>query len=195
MEQPGLSKIIFQKYDIDHSESISAAEFKNMSYDLGYFLSDTEAELAVKRLDKDCDGSISYEEFKSWWITNDRWSTIKLSEKNMVALQAISAQFQKYDINKNGAIEKKEFKNFWKGINNKKKVSSHEEDTMFKELDANGDGVLTPAELAEATQAECDDATYSDNNDGDGTRFFADTTQVYTNPQQSVNPCLTSSIN
>jgi len=65
----------------------------------------------------------------------------------------------------------------------------------LEELDANGDGVLTPAELAEATQAECDGATYSDNNDGDGTRFFADTAQVYTNPQQSVNPCLISSIN
>jgi len=59
-----LSKIVFNKYDTDHSGSITIQEFKFMAYDLGYYLSDTELDLAVKKLDKSGSDAITYEDCK-----------------------------------------------------------------------------------------------------------------------------------
>jgi len=59
---PAISNIMFKKYDTDNSGSITIKEFRNMSYDLGYYLSDTELELAVKKLDRTGSGSITYDD-------------------------------------------------------------------------------------------------------------------------------------
>jgi Ca2+-binding EF-hand superfamily protein len=48
---PGLAKRIFEKYDKDGSGGIDRQEFKEMCYDLGYFLNDTETDLAFRRID------------------------------------------------------------------------------------------------------------------------------------------------
>jgi len=48
-----------------------------------------------------------------------------------------------YISNINIYIYIQEFKNFWKAVNNKKKVSSSEEEAMFKALDSNGDGHIS----------------------------------------------------
>jgi len=64
MARPPISKIMFKKYDIDESGSITIDEFKNMSYDLGYYLSDTEINLAIKRISKPGSDSITYDECK-----------------------------------------------------------------------------------------------------------------------------------
>jgi len=62
MNRLPISKIMFKKYDVDESGSITIDEFKNMSYDLGYFLTDTEFDLAMKRIAKPGSNSITYDE-------------------------------------------------------------------------------------------------------------------------------------
>lgn len=48
---PPLSKRIFEKYDKDDSGTIDKDEFKAMCYDLGYYLSDAEADIAFRTID------------------------------------------------------------------------------------------------------------------------------------------------
>eukprot|EP00833_Pecoramyces_ruminatium_P013534 jgi/Orpsp1_1/1187566/evm.model.d7180000058655.1 len=143
LELVNLSKVVFDKYDVDKSGTITYDEFKSMAYDLGHFLSDIELKLAVSQIDRRGIGKITYVDFKEWWKNSDRWTKIKLSDENFKYLYDISAQFQTYDKDKNGSIDKKEFKNFWKGINKKKTLSSIEERKMFEKLDSNGDGVIS----------------------------------------------------
>jgi len=149
-----LSQIVFNKYDTDHSGSITVPEFRFMAYDLGYYLNDTELELAVKKLDKSNAGSITYDNFCSWWKTADRWNELKLSDENMALLSAVSGQFQMFDKDKSGAIDKTEFKRFCKEITNKKKVPPAEEKAMFEALDANGDGKISFNEFVDYLNAK-----------------------------------------
>ena len=51
LKPPPLSKRVFDKYDNNKSGKISASEFHNLCYDMGYFLSDKERELAIMQID------------------------------------------------------------------------------------------------------------------------------------------------
>jgi len=138
-----ISQIMFNKYDTDHSGHITIEEFRSMSYDLGYYLSDTELDLAVKTLDKTGSGKINYNDFQSWWKSSDRWNKVKLTDENMTLLSALSGQFQLFDKNKSGSINKDEFKNFWTEVTKSKKVSEVEEREIFEQLDSNKDKQIT----------------------------------------------------
>ncbi|ORX43596.1 EF-hand [Piromyces finnis] len=159
-----LSKIMFNKYDTDGSGSITVQEFKYMAYDLGYYLSDTELEFAVKKLDKTGSDSITYDDFKKWWGTTDRWNQLKLSEENMAILSAISGQFQMFDVDKSGSIDKHEFQNYCKEIAKKGKITTAEEEEMFRNLDINHDGNVSFNELIDYLYAKYE---------GDLSRYFS----------------------
>lgn len=137
------SKKMFEKYDTDNSGTISTDELKSMAYDLGYYLTDIEFDLAIKILDKTGSGTINYNEFKEWWNKSNRWEKIKLTDENMEVLSRLSSIFQKYDKNKSGTIETNEFKNFYIEISKKKTTSSVELSTMFDVLDKNKDGQIS----------------------------------------------------
>jgi len=62
--QTPISEVMFNRYDKDRSGSITIDEFRDLSYSLGYYLNDTELDIAVKKLDKSGTGSISYPECK-----------------------------------------------------------------------------------------------------------------------------------
>lgn len=106
---PPLSRRIFDKYDKDHSGTISNEEFREMVYELGYHLSDEEFTLAMKMLDKDGSGEIDYPEFAAWWSTDDRFKKLQLSEEKLVVLQACSDFFQAFDEDGNGVLDRSEF--------------------------------------------------------------------------------------
>eukprot|EP00833_Pecoramyces_ruminatium_P009022 jgi/Orpsp1_1/1183054/evm.model.c7180000083672.1 len=57
-----LSKIVFKKYDTDESGTINATEFRYMAYDLGYYISDKELEVAIKTVDSSGTGNITYDD-------------------------------------------------------------------------------------------------------------------------------------
>jgi len=149
-----LSKIVFNKYDTDHSGSITIQEFKFMAYDLGYYLSDTELDLAVKKLDKSGSDAITYEDFNKWWKTADRWKDLQLSEENMAILSAISGQFQMFDLDKSGSINKEEFQNYSKEVAKKGNITIAEQEKMFNDLDVNHDGQVTFNELVDYLNAK-----------------------------------------
>lgn len=108
-KQVPLSKIVFDKYDTDHSGKINASEFKEMVYELGYHLSDVEFSLAIKILDTDGDGEISYPEFASWWQSEERFRKLQLTPERQAALIACSDFFQAFDEDGNGVLDKDEF--------------------------------------------------------------------------------------
>eukprot|EP00833_Pecoramyces_ruminatium_P007045 jgi/Orpsp1_1/1181077/evm.model.c7180000075767.1 len=60
MQSLPISRIVFNKYDKDNSGTITIDEFKLMAYDLGYYLSDNELNMAIKKLDKNGGDSVTY---------------------------------------------------------------------------------------------------------------------------------------
>merc|ERR1712151_1124558 len=99
-----MSKIVFDKYDKDKSGSISKAELKDICYSLGHPLSDAELTIALKVLDEDGNGVISYNEFKDWWAKKESRFDAFESEEEMKWLSNFIDMFTKYDTDKSGQI-------------------------------------------------------------------------------------------
>jgi len=150
-----ISQIMFNKYDQDHSGSISVDEFRNLAYSLGYYLNDTELDIAVKKLDRSGSGSITYPDFKAWWGNNDRWNSLKLSDDNMIILSAISGEFQIFDKDMSGGLNKSEFVEFFNKTNKNKIITASDEDEMFKKLDINEDGRISFNEFIDYLYVKC----------------------------------------
>jgi len=51
LKPPALSRRIFDKYDSNKSGKISSSEFHSLCYDMGYYLSDKEREMAIMQID------------------------------------------------------------------------------------------------------------------------------------------------
>ena len=61
------AKAIFDRYDKDGTGQIDSKELQAMCNAMGRQLTEAEAAVAVKRLDKGGDGVISFTEFMEWW--------------------------------------------------------------------------------------------------------------------------------
>ncbi|KAL6042446.1 Calmodulin [Balamuthia mandrillaris] len=136
---PPVSKRVFDKHDKDHSGSIDEKEFRSMCYDLGYHLSDLELKMAVKRLDMNGDGGISYEEFVHWWRTDDRFKILQLSEEEQESLASCAKYFRFFDKDDNGQLSREEFRAVHKNLveNNYTRKSFEE---LLADLDTDNDG-------------------------------------------------------
>merc|ERR1740117_428788 len=108
-----LSQILFDKFDTDNSGTISTSEFGNLCYDRGYYMDETELQLAVKIVDKDGSGEISFDEFQKWWKSNDRFGSLKMDEKQQERLTQCITFFQYYDGDKSGDLSKEEFEKLY----------------------------------------------------------------------------------
>jgi len=104
-----LSKGVFQKYDADKSGSISFSEFRDLCTEFGYLLSEEELNIAVKKLDTNGDGHLSYDEFVKFWSDDDRFKKLALNEQELESLQEAVAVFKKYDTGKKGIISSGDF--------------------------------------------------------------------------------------
>ncbi|KAJ3272586.1 hypothetical protein HDV01_005429 [Terramyces sp. JEL0728] len=103
------SKEVFDSHDSNHSQTISAKEFKGLVYSLGYFMSSEEAILAIASLDKDRDGEITYPEFLSWWESDNRFQRLQLSVEQQNAILRATDYFQYFDVGLKGHLSGKEF--------------------------------------------------------------------------------------
>jgi Ca2+-binding EF-hand superfamily protein len=59
---------VFDLFDADGSGGIDSKEFHELLYSTGELLTDEQVEQCLAVLDKDHNGSISFEEFFVWWM-------------------------------------------------------------------------------------------------------------------------------
>ncbi|KAJ3180925.1 hypothetical protein HDU87_001571 [Geranomyces variabilis] len=137
-----LSRIIFDKFDTDSSGTINVKEFRNLCYDMGYFLSDKELSLAIKLVDGDGNGEISYNEFIKWWQKENRFAALQLSPSELAELSDISLEFQRFDKDQSGTIDVREFRMLYADLV-KRRMTKKTLAGMLEELDNNRDGKVS----------------------------------------------------
>ena len=79
-------RVVFKKYDKDHSGSIDASELRAVMDDLGIELDDEQADRVYRAVDKDNSGQIDIDEFAAWW--HDRNSVMFTSAESASELLA-----------------------------------------------------------------------------------------------------------
>ena len=115
---------MFEALDRDGSGSIDIFELRKMVQGLGLPCSKQELKQMFARMDRNNDGSISYEDFKQDLLS--RWST---PEEKQHLLREL---FRMFDLTGNGKIEPKEVKVVMMSIG--EKVSNQEIDEMFRQF-------------------------------------------------------------
>ncbi|KAI8824298.1 uncharacterized protein EV422DRAFT_315601 [Fimicolochytrium jonesii] len=136
------SRVIFDKFDTDSSGTINVREFRDLCYDMGYFLSDKELSMAIKLLDVDGNGEISYGEFINWWQREDRFAALKLSQGELAELTEISTEFQRFDKDHSGCIDVREFRMLYADLVKRHMTKKTLAGTL-EELDHNRDGKVS----------------------------------------------------
>jgi len=131
---PPLSRRIFNKYDTDQSGSIDSTEFRNLCYGLGYFLSPTELDLAIKLLDKDGNKTISYQEFHSWWTSSDRFKKLSLDDERQEKLSEVFQTFKSFDTENSGVLKGEQITKLHKYLVSKQFTTLHR-DAFLADLD------------------------------------------------------------
>ncbi|KAJ3016498.1 hypothetical protein HKX48_004004, partial [Thoreauomyces humboldtii] len=132
----------FDKFDVDSSGTINVKEFRNLCYDMGYFLSDKELAMAIRMLDMDGNGEISYGEFIKWWQKENRFSALQLSPNELANLTEISHEFQRFDKDHSGCIDVREFRMLYADLV-KRRLTTKTLAGLLEELDNNRDGKVS----------------------------------------------------
>jgi len=143
-----LSEIMFNKFDVDKSGSIDSKEFQQLCFNLGYSLTDTELQLALKTLDDDNSGKIELKEFTTWWKKADRWSELKLDEAELAKRQSAAETFNSFDTSKTGFLQAKDFEKFYQSLVDSK-LTTKSKDRALADFDSNGDHKLNFSEYIE----------------------------------------------
>ncbi|KAL6050478.1 Calmodulin [Balamuthia mandrillaris] len=139
---PLISKLVFDKYDADGSGEISASELKEMAYDLGYFLTDEEAEIAFKLIDEDGNGGITYEEFLHFWRQDERFKKFQRSKEELELLQHNTRYFRYFDKDNNGVLDKEEFRGLHADLV-KNNMTKHNFEELWETLDRDQSGFVS----------------------------------------------------
>lgn len=132
---------MFNKYDSNGDGTIDKDEFHDMCYALGHYLDGETFEVAWTEVEADGSGSISYDEFATWWSSDDRWAHLQLSDEEIANLAQVHSYFKYYDIENSGQLNKDEFR----GVYNYMKESGYDVnsfDAVLNEIDTSGDGLI-----------------------------------------------------
>lgn len=102
-----LLKSVFDKYDSDKSEYLTYKEFRRFIYGLAKHTNIDTSEISIKSafalLDGDGNGKITFDEFESWWIKENKYD-IFCGTKNMLLRKAYSL-YKQYTSDRNMTIE------------------------------------------------------------------------------------------
>eukprot|EP01087_Luapelamoeba_hula_P009542 TRINITY_DN2469_c0_g1_i1.p1 TRINITY_DN2469_c0_g1~~TRINITY_DN2469_c0_g1_i1.p1 ORF type:complete len:209 (+),score=43.80 TRINITY_DN2469_c0_g1_i1:44-670(+) len=145
---PSLARRVFDKYDADGSGAIDKKEFVDMCYDLGYYLSRTELEIAIKLVDRDGSGTIDFDEFYKWWTTDERFTKFQLDDKMVDRMQQVSRYFRFFDKDRSGVLDKEEFRRCYADLT-KNGMTKRSFDDCFNEIDTDGNGSIEFNEFVE----------------------------------------------
>ena len=114
---------VFKLYDADSSGSIDAKELEGVMSELGVVMSAAEVADALRQLDADGSGSISFEEYLGWFEVYD-----------------LQSEFERYDTDQSGSINRREFLKLTRSLG--LTLTRKEAETVFARLDASSDGAI-----------------------------------------------------
>lgn len=127
---------LFKKYDTDENGHLSKKEaLCLLKDDLG--MDNKQAEACYLLVDKDGGGSISFEEFFSWFRDEKGLECVNDKSRCYYISKAVD-EFKKYDKDGNGTIDKDELKLLLKAVNYR-----HDSDAALRALDTSGDGKIS----------------------------------------------------
>lgn len=142
MDTQATSKVVidslFRKYDTDNSGTIDMKEFREIIFDLGLTDEDLVIEKAFEEVDGNKNGLISFEEFFSWWKRQDKFKKI---DENIYAVRTAGDIFSKYDKDRSGTLDVKEFQLCLAEFANCTK-QEFEVEQIVKTLDTDHDGKI-----------------------------------------------------
>jgi len=142
------NKDIFAKFEADKVSVIDRTELQLSCRDLGYTLTQAEVTFAITKMGGDPSGRVEVTEFKGWWARSDRWSELKLDEKELEVRRQASKGFTAWDSEQRGVIARKDFDRFHESLV-QKRLATKDKASCLKELDKTGDGTVTFSEFAE----------------------------------------------
>jgi Ca2+-binding EF-hand superfamily protein len=142
-----VSRIIFDKFDTDNSGDISINELQTMALQFGVWLSGSALDVAMRTIDSNGDGHITYEEFLNWYKSTPGFTSLALDDVTLKRRQALASVFSSYDRDNNGALDKDEFAALH-GELVKLGVTKKSLENAMADIDVNIDGYIQYNELA-----------------------------------------------
>ena len=135
-----MSLILFEKHG-GPDGFIERHAFHALVKNLGHAMDEETEEVAWVSIELDGDGKISYEEFATWWTTDDRWAHLQLSEAEIANLVQVHDYFRYYDQSSTGTLTKLEFSNVYSYMTESGYLMDDFED-VFEEIDTDKDGTI-----------------------------------------------------
>jgi Ca2+-binding EF-hand superfamily protein len=142
-----LSRIIFDKFDVDNSGDISINELQAMALQFGVWLSGDALEVAMRTIDSNGDGHITYNEFLNWYRNTPGFNSLALDDVTLKRRQALASVFTNYDLDKNGILDRNEFASLHAELV-RLGVTRKSLENAIEDIDTNSDGVIQFNELA-----------------------------------------------
>lgn len=102
---------IFNKYDTDNNGKLELDELVSLLYDIGLCV---KPEVAMKLLDLNDDGTITFDEFYNWWNQRDRFRYFK--KEHLQELYECFEMFKYYDRGSKGYISYDDYRNVCRDI-------------------------------------------------------------------------------
>lgn len=138
--QAPLSRRIFDKFDSDRSGSIDSSELQKMAIEFGVWLDGNALQIAMRIMDRNGNGSISYDEFLNWYKSSS-FQSLQLDDVTLQRRNAAAKVFAKYDDDKSGNIDRREFEGLFKEIK-MLNLTTHSVDKAMEDMDSDGDGMI-----------------------------------------------------
>lgn len=130
-------KNLFKKYDIDNNGLLSKFELeKLLKEDLGF--SDEKTDAFHLLIDKNGDGTVSFDEFKDWVQSGEKFKFIDINSRYFIMMSAINL-FAKYDKDNSRCLDRQEFMSLHNDFGGK----SENADSALQVLDKDTNGVIS----------------------------------------------------
>ena len=143
-----LCEVVFRKYDEDKDGAVSQAELNKLCMEMGARLSEDELKIALKVLDTNGDGKIEFDEFKVWWESQDRFERLRRNEAELAFLNGVLTSFMSFDTNKDGLIDREEFKNVYQVLS-QSGYPTHSEQEDWDAMDRDHNGIISYSEFVD----------------------------------------------
>lgn len=116
-------------------------ELRFLCYDMGYYLSDEQFQWAKIYLDKDGNGTISYDEFGKWWQNPLRFDHLLLTDEQLEKFHQMIQLFRSFDRTNQGNLSRTEFSHLFEELIRRNLIEENQA-KQFDEIDRSNDGSI-----------------------------------------------------